>query len=177
MTPTISVLRPQPPGLTSIMADDPGAVIEEVARQHGTTPREVVAALPSFMRRFAPGSDFVAVMNKISRWGDVTLIVHTDDGIMEFTGPVAAGKVSGDYYNVMAREGFHGHLRHQRCSAIAFVRRPFMGRASAFIAFFNAEGAIMFKVFVGRDEKRELLADQLAAFEVLASRLCGPDEP
>jgi putative heme iron utilization protein len=38
----------------------------------------------------------------------------------------AEGKVSGDYYNVMARKGFHGHLRHQRCSAIAFVQRPFM---------------------------------------------------
>jgi putative heme utilization carrier protein HutX len=177
MTQTISAARSQPPDLTSIMAHDPGAVIEDVARQHGTAPREVVAALPSFMRRFAPGSDFVTAMTEISQWGDVTLIVHTDDGIMEFTGPVAAGKVAGDYYNVMARRGFHGHLRHQRCSAIAFVQRPFMGRASAFIAFFNAEGAIMFKVFVGRDERRELLADQLAAFEALAGRLCGSDDP
>jgi len=47
----------------------------------------------------------------------------------------------------------------------------------AFIAFFNAEGAIIFKVFVGRDERRELLADQLAAFEALAGRLCGSDDP
>jgi putative heme iron utilization protein len=35
----------------------------------------------------------------------------------------------------------------------------------------------MFKVFVGRDERRELLADQLAAFEALAGRLCGSDDP
>jgi heme iron utilization protein len=173
LTQTITPAPLQAPDLTLIMAADPGAIIERVARQHGTAPREVVAALPASMRRFAPGSCFVAVMMEISRWGDVTLIVHSDDGIMEFTGPVAEGKVSGDYYNVMARTGFHGHLRHQRCSAIAFVQRPFMGRASAFIAFFNVEGGIMFKVFVGRDEKRELLADQLAAFNALASRLCG----
>jgi putative heme iron utilization protein len=40
------------------------------------------------------------------------------------------------------------------------------------IVFFNSDGGIMFKVFVGRDEKRELKADQLAAFRALAKRLC-----
>ena len=37
-------------------------------------------------------------------------------------------------------------------TAIAFVERPFMGKSSAFIAFLNVDGGIMFKVFVGRDE-------------------------
>jgi putative heme iron utilization protein len=32
----------------------------------------------------------------------------------------------------------------------------------------------MFKIFVGRDEKRELLANQLAAFRAMADRLCEP---
>jgi putative heme utilization carrier protein HutX len=71
----------------------------------------------------------------------------------------------------MGRVGFHGHLRHGRCAGLAFVERPFMGRASAFVAFFNLDGGIMFKVFVGRDDKRELKADQLTAFRALAERL------
>lgn len=33
--------------------------------------------------------------------------------------------------------------------------------------FINVEAGAMFKVFVGRDEKRELLAGQLACFERL----------
>ncbi len=33
-------------------------------------------------------------------------------------------------------------------------------------------GGIMFKVFVGRDENRELLPNQLAAFRKLADRIC-----
>jgi putative heme iron utilization protein len=33
----------------------------------------------------------------------------------------------------------------------------------------------MFKVFVGRDEKRELLADQLAKFRALTERLAVAD--
>jgi heme iron utilization protein len=155
------------------MESNAGAVIEDVARQYGVTPSDVVAALPVAMRRFAPGGHFAEALTAISQWGDVTVIVNTDDGIIEFTGPVAEGKISGDFYNVMARTGFHGHLRHRRCASIAFVQRPFMGRPSAFVAFLNTDGGIMFKIFVGRDEKsRELLVDQLTAFEALADGLC-----
>ena len=39
------------------------------------------------------------------------------------------------------------------------------------ILFFNIDGGIMFKIFVGRDEKRELKADQFDAFRKLAERL------
>jgi putative heme utilization carrier protein HutX len=157
--------------LAGFLKDNPGAVIEEVAKEHRVTPRQVVGALPAEMRKFAPGSAFVDAMTDIGAWGDVTLIVHTDDGIMEFGGPVPAGEVARGYYNVPGNKGFHGHLRHERCAGLSFVERPFMGRLSASLLFFNSDGGIMFKVFVGRDEKRELKADQLAAFRALAERL------
>jgi len=48
-----------------------------------------------------------------------------------------------------------------------------MGKDSASVVFFNVDGGIMFKVFVGRDEKRALLSDQLTRFHALADRLCG----
>jgi heme iron utilization protein len=154
------------------MAENPGAVFETVAGDYGVTPRAAVEALPARMRRLAPGGAFVDVMDQIATWGDVTLIVHTDDGIMEFTGPIPAGQVGRGYFNLMGATGFHGHLRHERCAALAFVERPFMNKLSAVIVFFNCDGGIMFKVFVGRDQKRELKADQLAAFRALADRLC-----
>jgi putative heme iron utilization protein len=47
-----------------------------------------------------------------------------------------------------------------------------MNKLSAVVVFFNCDDGIMFKIFVGRDEKRELKADQLAAFRALAARLC-----
>jgi putative heme utilization carrier protein HutX len=158
--------------LRSIMAAEPGAVIETVAKDHGATPRAVVEALPPDMRRLAPATAFIEAMNDIATWGEVTLIVHTDDGIMEFTGPVPKGEVGRGYFNLMGRTGFHGHLRHERCGGLGFVERPFMGKSSAFVVFFNVDDGIMFKVFVGRDEKRELKADQLAAFRTLADRVC-----
>ncbi len=159
--------------LNAKMAAEPGAVFETVAKEYATTVRAVVDALPAEMRRYAPASAFVDAMTDVGGWDEVTVIVHTEDGIMEFTGPVPAGTMAQNYYNIPGRTGFHGHLRPERCSGIGFVERPFFGRPSASILFFNTDGGTMFKVFVGRDEKRELLADQLIAFRKLADRLCA----
>jgi len=159
--------------LVRLLAENPGAIVEDVAKAQNATAHEVVEALPEEMRKFAPGTAFIDAMQDIGSWGDVTLIVHTDDGIMEFGGPVPAGEVGRGYYNVPGSKGFHGHLRHERCARIAFVERPLMGRLSASVQFLNTDGGIMFKVFVGRDDKRELKADQMDKFRALAKRLCG----
>ena len=161
------------PDLAGVLATAPGVVIETAAKEHGVTAREVVEALPAAMRRFAPATAFAEAMKDVASWGEVTLIVHTDDGIMEFTGAIPPGEVGRGYFNLMARTGFHGHLRHDRCAGLAFMERPFMGRLSASVLFLNVDGGIMFKVFVGRDEKRALLTDQLTRFRALADRLCG----
>ena len=157
--------------LEAPMAENPGAVIEDVARQRKVTPRAVREALPTDMVRFGAGEAFAGVMQDIAQWGEVTLIVHTDDAIFEFTGSIPAGEVGRGYFNLMQPKGLHGHLRHERCAAIAFVERPFMGKSSAFIAFINVDGGIMFKVFVGRDETRALRGDQLQRFHTLAERI------
>jgi heme iron utilization protein len=157
--------------LEGVLAENPGAIVEEVAKEHRVTTRDVVTALPKAMRKFIAGSAFMDVMKDVGTWGDVTLIIHTDDGIFEFGGPVPAGEVGRGYYNVPGSKGFHGHLRHERCAGIAFVERPFMNKLSASILFFNVDGGIMFKIFVGRDEKRELKADQMDKFRALADRL------
>jgi putative heme utilization carrier protein HutX len=162
----------RPTDLKSRLAADPGVVFETAAREHGVSLRAAVEALPTEMRRFAPGTAFVDVMSDVAGWGDVTFIVHSDDGVFEISGPVPSGKLAQGYYNLSGRSGLHGHLRHERCAAIAFVERPFFGRPSAVIVFLNTEGGAMFKIFVGRDEKRELLPQQLQAFRALADRLC-----
>ena len=157
--------------LKAHMAENPGAVIEDVARQRKVSPRAVIEALPPQMLRLGAGSAFADTMQDIAQWGEVTLIVHTDDAIFEFTGAIPAGEIGRGYFNLMQPKGLRGHLRHERCDAIAFVERPFMGKASAFVAFINVDGGIMFKVFVGRDETRALKADQLARFKALADRI------
>ena len=159
--------------LKTFMTENPGAVIEDVARERNVTPRAVLEAMPGTMARIGPGNQFAPAIQDIAQWGEVTLIVHTDDAIFEFTGAIPAGEVGRGYFNLMQPKGLHGHLRHERCGGVAFVERPFFGKSSAFVAFFNVDGGIMFKVFVGRDDKRELLPDQLAKFRALAGRLAS----
>lgn len=154
--------------LRSYLAENPGAVIEDVARDHGVSPRAVIEALPLDMVKLREGSAFAVAMQDIAHWGEVTLIVHTADGIFEFTGSLPGGEIGRGYFNLMQPKGLHGHLRHERCAAIAFVERPFMGKSSAFMAFLNVDGGVMFKVFVGRDEARALRQDQLERFRALA---------
>jgi putative heme utilization carrier protein HutX len=143
------------------------------ARASITSRRAVVEALPEAMRRFAPGDKFIDAMNDVAEWGDVQVIVHTEDGIMETGGSIPKGSVARGHFNLMGRTGFHGHLKYERCAAIAFVERPFMGCTSNLMIFINRDGGIMFKIFVGRDEKGQLKQDQVARFKALADRLCG----
>ena len=157
--------------LKAYMAGNPGAVVEDVARDFKATPRAVLEALPDAMVRFGSGGEFVAAMQDVAQWGEVTMIVHTDDAIFEFTGAIPAGEIGRGYFNLTQPKGLHGHFRHERCGGVAFVERPFMGKSSAFIAFMNVDGGIMFKVFVGRDETRALRADQLLRFHALADKV------
>jgi putative heme utilization carrier protein HutX len=160
--------------LKTHMAENPGAVIETVARERNVTPRAVLEALPSEMVTIGGGADaFVTAMTDIAEWGEVTLIVHTDDGIFETTAPLSPGSLGHGYYNLTQPKGLHGHLRHERCGGVAFVERPFMGKSSAFVAFLNVDGGVMFKVFVGRDETRALKADQLERFHALAKKIAA----
>jgi putative heme utilization carrier protein HutX len=80
--------------LKKFMADNPGAVIEDVARERKVTARAVIEALPEGMMKVGKGEQFVPVMQDIAEWGDVTLIVHTDDAIFEFSGAVPRGEIA-----------------------------------------------------------------------------------
>ncbi|MGE3149893.1 MAG: heme utilization cystosolic carrier protein HutX [Pseudorhodoplanes sp.] len=152
------------------MTDDPGALFETVAKEYDATLRQVVEAMPAEHRQIVSENRFVDAMTDIAEWGDVTLIIHSDDGIFEFSGPIPKGEMGRGYFNLAGSTGLHGHLRPERCGGMAFVERPFMNKLSASILFFNVDGGIMFKVFVGRDEKRELKADQLQKFRAMAER-------
>ena len=77
------------------------------------------------------------------------------------------------YFNIHGDSPIGGHLKIERCAAIYFVDRPFFGRRSCSVQFLNGDGEAMFKVFAGRDEQRELKADQVARFEALRTKLRG----
>lgn len=159
--------------LTAILAEHPGVILEVVARQHGVSYRQVLECLPAGMQTQVPGTHFAAAMADLTDWGEVVFIVHTEDAVIEVKGPMPPGEFGRGFYNLHAERGLSGHLRAGHCAAIAFVRRPFMGKDSASVQFINQAGECMFKVFVGRDTDGALMASQLARLDQLRARLAA----
>jgi len=91
--------------------------------------------------------------------------------VLECEGVLPPGSFGRGYFNLQGDSPIGGHIRAARCREIAFVSRPFMGRLSHSIQFFNFDGDAMFKIFVRRDEARNLIAAQVAAFDALRAAL------
>lgn len=169
----MTLLQETPPldDLRKTLSDDPGGILELVAARHAVPLQTVVECLPGDMWTRLPGDTFLDVMRDIAAWGEVTVIVHTGDLILEFASPLPLGRTGHGFYNLVDGGKLGGHLRADHCSAIFFVRRPFMGKDTLSVQFFNAAGESMFKIFVGRDENRSLRADQVERFDALERRL------
>ena len=155
------------------LAEKPDGVLEGLAEQHGVTYRAAVECLAPEQRRKASPEAFEAIWHDMTTWGPVMFIVHTVNGVFETKAPLPPGSQGRGYFNIHGESPIGGHLKMDRCTSIYFVDRPFFGRRSCSIQFVDRDGGAMFKVFVGRDDKRELLPDQLTRFEALRERQAG----
>ncbi|RKS87742.1 heme utilization protein HuvX [Orbus hercynius] len=152
--------------LTELMATNPDGALEKIAAEYQVSLLTVIQALPHC--RLLAGQHFDQVCQAVEQWGNVTILVNTPDIIFEFYGNLPSGKHGHGYYNLQGKQGFSGHISAQRCQHIAFIERKFMGVDTASILFLNDAGQAMFKIFVGRDEQRNLQAEQLSAFRQLS---------
>ncbi|SDI99506.1 heme utilization cystosolic carrier protein HutX [Billgrantia gudaonensis] len=157
------------------LAESQDGILEALAVQHSLSLLEVVSCLPRHCWQRVSGEHFVEVLGELADWGALTTIVHTPDVILEYGGPFPEGKLGHGFYNLQGGHALGGHLKPDRCAAIVFLRRPFMGLETASVQFFNEEGDAMFKVYLGRDEARWLRADQLERFTALGQRLASAE--
>jgi putative heme utilization carrier protein HutX len=159
-------LRP----LAARLALNPDGVLEHIAREYNVSTFEVVRNLLPEQRTIIGGSELAGVLQDVVLWGPILFIVHTPDIVLEAEGPLPRGSFGRGYFNIHGDSPIGGHIRADNCRNIAFVSRPFMGRASRSIQFFNEAGESMFKIFVRRNEARELIAEQVAQFDALRDR-------
>ena len=144
--------------LQEFLKTEPDGTLEAIAEQYNTTLLEVVKNLPS-----------PTVVS--GEWGNVTTLVHTTDVILEFSGELPSGFHRHGYFNLRGKHGMSGHIKAENCTHIALIERKFMGMDTASILFFNKEGSAMLKIFLGRDDHRQLLSEQVSAFHALAASL------
>ena len=157
--------------LAEFLKTEPDGTLEAIAAQYNTTLLEVVKNLPS--HTLVTSDKFDTVWDTVCEWGKVTTLVHSADVILEFTGELPSGFHRHGYFNLRGKKGMTGHIKAENCSHIALVERKFMAMDTASILFFNAAGSAMFKIFLGRDDHRQLLGEQVDAFRTLAAVLKG----
>jgi heme iron utilization protein len=168
-----NVVELKKPPLAERLAQSADGILEQIARDYGVSTFEVVRALPAEHRSILAGSMFEKIFAELTTWGEVLFIVHTADIVLECAGKIPPGTFARGYFNLHGDSPIGGHLKAENCTHIAFVSRPFMGRASRSLQFFNGAGEAMFKIFVRRDDKRELLPEQLARFDALRAALAA----
>ncbi|WP_417348566.1 heme utilization cystosolic carrier protein HutX [Ferrimonas sp.] len=154
--------------------ENPSLMPGQIASELEVSEFEVVAALPEPMSALLPVEHLATLMESLPNWGPMTTIVSVAGSIFEFKGAFPRGKPGHGYFNLITKgEGLHGHLKLDAVQHIALVSKPFMGSESHSIQFFDAQGAIIFKIYLGRDSKRVLLADQVERFSELRRTLAS----
>lgn len=153
------------------LAAKPDGVIEAIAAEADVTPAEILAVLPPGAAVLTSSDQFLAIWQDMTGWGDVLVIVHTEDIVLEVEGALPEGSEGHGWFNIHGDSPIGGHIRKDRCASIAFVDRGFHGRRSCSVWFMNGEGRAMFKVFVRRDAEKALLAGPLQRFEALRERM------
>jgi heme iron utilization protein len=153
--------------IADVLAAKPDGVVEQIARECGVPSQAVLEALPAGQRIFVAANAFETLWSSLTGWGEVLFIVHTADIVLECVGSLPNGSFGHGYFNIHGDSPIGGHIRAANCRAIYIVDRPFHGRRSCSVQFYNGEGEAMFKVFVRRDKARELIADQLVLFDQL----------
>ncbi|WP_250459199.1 heme utilization cystosolic carrier protein HutX [Microbulbifer litoralis] len=151
--------------IQQLLESAPGHTLEQMAKQLDTSVRDIIAALPGEMAALADSEQLWALIGELPDWGRVTVIVQNEGSVFEFKGDFPKGTVAHGYYNFMHHKNpFHGHLLVDGLAEVAFVSKPHRGAESHSLVFLSPAGNCVFKVFLGRDEERRLIPEQVEKF-------------
>lgn len=140
--------------VNAAIAEDPNMIPSALAEEIGVAEGVVVACLPGDMCVAASADAFEDVWSAMTRWEKVMFLAVTPGAIMEVNGRLPKGTFGHGFFNIGADGNpLAGHLMIDRLRAICFVSKPFMGMESHSVRFYDKQGALMFAVYVGREEK------------------------
>jgi len=161
--------------IDAALAEKPDGILEIVASNCGASLLQVLQRLPDDDLRLLPGAQHESVWPHLTAWGEVLLIVHTPDIVLECTGSLPAGTTGHGYFNIHGDSPISGHIKMSNCKVIALVSRQFHGKRSCSVQFLNSDGNAMFKVFVKRNAAHELDPHSLNKFEQMFAAAGIPD--
>ncbi len=140
----------------------------ELAKELEVSELEVMRCLPDEMMEEVSKDKFDAIIAEISQWGKLTVIVQNESTILEVKASFPAGTYGHGYYNLKSKDTpIGGHIKIDDLAAIFFVSKPFMKMKTYSIQFFNNNGNAMFRLYLGRDEERVIIPEQIEKFLAL----------
>ena len=139
------------PALAAALEQKKPWMLASLAREFHVTEKDVAEQLPEGMCVFTTGENFTRVWEALGEWEKATFIVQHEGHVFEIRCRIPAVKVGHGYYNIMGDEALGGHIRADAVTDIAFLSMPFMGLESHSVQFFNAEGAVVFSIYAGRE--------------------------
>ncbi|MGF9563481.1 heme utilization cystosolic carrier protein HutX [Neorhizobium sp. JUb45] len=152
---------------SAALAAKPDDMVETIATEARVTPAEILELLPEGVAVTAPKDAFDSIWTELTTWGEVLYVVQTEDVVVEAAGALPVGSESHGWFNIHSDSPIGGHIKKDNCAGVSFVDRAFHGRRSCSVWLMNKKGAAMLKIYVRRDENRELKSEQLAKFEAL----------
>lgn len=154
--------------ITQLLAENPNMITLEIAEKLALPEGQVLCNLPSEFVRLFSADRAEEILQAISQWGTFTTIIEKEGSIFEIKDRFPSGIFARGYYNLNMKdqEGtLHGHLKLDNIARIAFASLPFRGKESYNIAFIAHNGQTIFKVYLGRDEQRQLFPTQVEKFK------------
>lgn len=151
---------------------NPSQATGAMAKELEISEMDVIRNLPEDMVKEVSKDRFDEIIAEVSTWGVLTVIVQNESTILEVKAPFPLGTYGHGFYNLQSKDTpIGGHIKIDDLDAIFFVSKPFMGLESHSIQFFNKNGSPMFKLYLGRDEQKKILIEQMEKFKSLKERL------
>ncbi|MDQ6575940.1 heme utilization cystosolic carrier protein HutX [Haemophilus parahaemolyticus] len=153
--------------ITAYIAENPQAITLDMAAHFELPEGKILVALPEQFVRVFEANRAEEIFAQIAQWGTFTTIIEKCGSIFEIKDRFPEGIVGRGYYNLNMKGdqgALHGHLKLDGIAQIAFVNLPFRGKESYNIAFIAHNGETIFKVYLGRDEQRQLFPEQVEKF-------------
>ncbi|MBN6710168.1 heme utilization cystosolic carrier protein HutX [Haemophilus haemoglobinophilus] len=157
--------------VADLLAENPNIITLEIAEKLQQPEGNILKALPEQFVRLFSAERAVEILQAVSQWGIFTTIIEKEGSIFEIKDRFPTGIIGRGYYNLNMKDdegAIHGHLKLDNIADIAFVSLPFRGKESYNIAFIAPNGQTIFKIYLGRDEQRQLFPEQVEHFKHFA---------
>lgn len=141
-------------------------MLTRLAEICGVSEQCAAEALPEEMRAFAAGECFDALWEEVTRWENATFIMQHGGSVVEIKGRIPAGKHGGGYFNLEHGLPLGGHIASSKVARLCFLSLPFMGLESHSVQFFDVQGAVLFAVYVGREQRTLIPAARESFFRL-----------